>query len=125
LPIPLREVYVRPVTYRRDAKPRRRKGQPETAASILAQVVAGLGGADRAQEQNVFSVFDDVVGTHLRKHAQADMLRQGTLYVRVSSSAMAHQVTMLREEILSKMAPHLPPGTITEIRTRVGTIAAR
>jgi hypothetical protein len=119
------EVYGRPVKYRREVKPKRAKGQPESAASILAKVVAGLCGSERAQEVNVFSVFDEVVGAHLRKYAQADNLRQGTLFVRVSSAAMAHQVTMLREEIITKMAAHLPTGTITEIRTRVGAITER
>jgi hypothetical protein len=38
---------------------------------------------------------------------------------------MAHQVTMLREEIIAKMSLHLPNGTITEIRTRVGAVTER
>jgi hypothetical protein len=42
-----------------------------------------------------------------------------------SSSAIAHHLTLLRGEILKKMAPLLPPGMVTDIRTRVGRIEQR
>lgn len=103
-------------------RPKRPKSQPESAASIVSSVVASLGGTHRGQEQTVFSVFDHVIGPHLCQHARPDSLSQGTLYICVVGSAMAHQVTLMRGEILEKMSLHLPPGMVTQIRTRVGSI---
>jgi predicted nucleic acid-binding Zn ribbon protein len=87
-------------------------------------LVAKLGGERRGREQRVFSVYADIGGDFLRKHSRPDALHDGTLVVRVSSSAIAHHLTLLRGEILKKMAPLLPPGMVTDIRTRVGQIEA-
>jgi hypothetical protein len=82
--------------------------------------MASIGGDWRGREHKVFAVYDDVGGEFLRKHSRPDSLRDGTLMVRVSSSAIAHHLVLLRGEILKRMAPLLPPNTVTDIRTRVG-----
>ncbi len=103
-------------------RPRRRKGQPETAGDLLPAVVASIGGERRGREQQVFAVYTDVGGDFLRKHTRPDVLRATTLVVRVSSSAVAHHLTLLRGEILKRMSPLLPAGMVTDIRTRVGEL---
>ena len=81
-----------------------------------------MGGEHRAREQRVFAAYDQAVGSRLRQQTCADHLRGSTLYVRVSSSAMAHEITLLKGEILAAMAPHLEPGMVSDLRTRVGKI---
>jgi hypothetical protein len=103
-------------------RPRRRKSEPEHASALVPAVVASIGGEGRGREQQVFSVYSDIGGEFLRKHSRPDALRDRTLIVRVSSSAIAHHLTLLRGEILQKMAPRLPPGMVTDIRTRVGEL---
>lgn len=88
----------------------------------MAQVMAHMGGHQRANEQQVFAAYDEAVGPRLRLQTCADNLRAGTLYVRVASSAMAHQITLLKGEILARMAERLPPGKVSDLRTRVGKI---
>jgi len=104
------------------ARPRRRKSEPQHASSLMPAVMASIGGDQRAREQRVFAIYGEVGGEFLHKHSRPDALRDSTLIVRVSSSAIAHHLTLLRGEILQKMAPLLPPGMVVEIRTRVGTI---
>ena len=101
---------------------RRRKSEPEHASALVSAVVASIGGDRRGREQRVFSIYTDIGGDFLRKHTRPDTLRDSTLIVRVSSSAIAHHLTLMRGEILQKMAPLLPPGMVTDIRTRVGTL---
>jgi hypothetical protein len=120
LPIQDRTVYVPAV--KSPSRPRRRKSEPEHISALLPGVVAKIGGEKRGREQQVFSVYSEVGGDFLRKHSRPDGLRDGTLIVRVASSSIAHHVTLLRGEILSRMAPLLPPGMVTEIRTRVGQL---
>lgn len=103
-------------------RPRRRKSQPVHAADVVSSVVASIGGDHRGREQKVFAVYAEVGGEFLRKNSRADALRDGTLVVRVPSSAIAHHVTLLRGEILRKMAPLLPAGIVTDLRTRVGDL---
>ena len=106
-------------------RPRRRNAEPETAASLMSAVVARVGGEHRAREHRIFAAYEQAVGGPLRQHTRAEYLREGTLFVRVSSSALAHQITLLKREILVRMAPLMDPGTVTDLRTRVGSLDAR
>ena len=101
-------------------RPRRRNAEPETAASLVSVVVARVGGEHRAREHRIFAAYDQAVGGPLRQHTRAERLHEGTLFVRVSSSAMAHQITLLKREILARMEPLVDPGTVMDLRTRVG-----
>ncbi len=104
------------------ARPGRRKSDPVLAADVVSSVVANIGGDRRGREQKVFGVYAEIGGEFLRKHSRADALLDHTLLVRVASSAIAHHVTLLRGEILRKMAPLLPPGMVTDLRTRVARL---
>jgi hypothetical protein len=85
-------------------------------------VVARIGGDRRGREQKVFAIYADIAGEFLCKHSRPDALRDKTLVLQVESSAIAHHVILLRGEILRKMAPLLPPGMVTDLRTRVGKL---
>jgi hypothetical protein len=85
--------------------------------------VASIGGDWRGREQKVFAVYADVGGDFLRKNSRPDALRDSTLVVRVPSSAIAHHVTLLRGEILRRMAELLPVGMVADLRTRVGDLS--
>ena len=104
-------------------RPFRRKSEPEPASALVSDVVGKLGGSWRGKEQRVFLIYADVGGDFLRKHTRPDSLRNGTLFIRVSSSAIAHHLTLLRGEILQRLGALLPAGTVTDIRTRVGSLA--
>jgi hypothetical protein len=103
-------------------RPRRRKSEPVLASEVVSSVVARIGGDRRGREQKVFAIYADIAGEFLRKHSRPDALRDKTLVVQVPSSAIAHHLTLLRGEILRRMAPLLPPGMVTELRTRVGQL---
>ncbi len=91
----------------------------------MSAVVARVGGEHRAREHRIFAAYEQAVGGPLRPHTRAEYLREGTLVVRVSSSALAHQITLLKREILTRMQPMLAPGSVTDLRTRVGPLDAR
>jgi hypothetical protein len=105
-------------------RPRSRHTQPETAADLIGAVVAKIGGDARALEHRVFDGYGLAVGELLRERSQPEKLRGSTLIVRVGSSAIAHQLTLLKGEILAKMAESIGPGAVTDIRTRVGPLRA-
>jgi hypothetical protein len=106
------------------SRPRARHTQPESAASLLSAVVAKIGGDARALEQRVFDGYGTAVGELLRHRTQPEKLRGSTLFVRVGSSAIAHELTMLKGDILGRLAHVLGPGLVTDIRTRVGPLGA-
>jgi hypothetical protein len=105
-------------------RPRARHTEPESAASLVSAVVAKIGGDARALEHRVFDAFDVAVGQVLRHRTRPEKLRGSTLFVRVGSSAIAHEVTMLKAEILARLTSVIGTGLVTDIRTRVGPLSA-
>jgi predicted nucleic acid-binding Zn ribbon protein len=122
LPDAVRKGYGGRVTPPRRA--RRRHTEPEAAASLVNEVVARIGGQARALEHRVFDAYTASVGVMMREKTRPEKLRGTTLFVRVSSSALAHSLTMLRAEILSRMSVDLGPGVVSDLRTRVGPLRA-
>ena len=108
----------------KSSRPRSRHTQPESAAALVNAVVAKIGGDARALEHKVFDGFAVAVGQLLRHRTQAEKLRGTTLFVRVGSSAIAHEVTMLKGEILVRLAEVIGAGVVSDIRTRVGPLGA-
>jgi hypothetical protein len=88
----------------------------------MGSVLARLGGSGRALEFRVFDCYTRAVGGVLGARTVPDRLAGTTLFVRVASSALAHEVTVLRGEILAKMTAELGTGVVRELRTRVGAV---
>jgi hypothetical protein len=103
-------------------KHREHLGPPETAANLMGQVLARLGGQGRALEFRVFDAYARVVGELLRARTTPERLAGTTLLVRVATSALAHEVTLLRGEIIAKLTAEVGPNVVTELRTRVGKV---
>lgn len=103
--------------------PRRRpQAEPESTADLMAGLMSRLGGSGRALEYRVFEAYADAAGGVFRTRSRPDSFRDGTLFVRVPSSALAHELTLLRTELLARMERRLGPGVVTAIRTRVGAV---
>lgn len=103
--------------------PRRpRMPEPKSFADLLPQVVARLGGSERSLEQKVFMAYERAVGTHFARHSRPERLKEGTLIVRLESSALAQELTLLKRTLMERMALELEAGTVKDIRTRVGPL---
>jgi predicted nucleic acid-binding Zn ribbon protein len=103
---------------------RLRSSEPESAASLVDAVVSRIGGDARAREHRVFDAYNTTVGTLLGRRSSPEKLRGTMLIVRVSSSAIAHQLALLKGDVLVGLAARLGPGVVTDLRTRVGPLGA-
>ena len=81
-----------------------------------------LGGSGRALEFRVFDCYTRVVGDALRARTMPERLAGTTLFVRATTSALAHELTLLRADILERMATEMGQGIVLDLRTRVGRI---
>jgi len=95
---------------------------PTRSAELVSEVLGRLGGAGRALEFRVFDSYARVIGEALRARSMPERLVGTTLFVRASSSAIAHELTLLRAEILERMSGEIGQGIVLELRTRVGRI---
>jgi predicted nucleic acid-binding Zn ribbon protein len=103
-------------------KRRPRNPEPQTAASLLPHVVARIGGDDRGLEQRVSLAWKDAVGEALARRARPEAVRGKTLYVRVDSSALAHELTLLKRQVLDKLTRALGGPLVADLRTRTGPL---
>ena len=101
-------------------QPRRVQEEPETAGDLISGLLSRLGGKGRALEYRVFDAYARAAGDVLASRTSPDSFREGTLFVRTGSSALAHEIVLLRVELLARMEAVLGPGIVKEIRTRVG-----
>ena len=97
---------------------------PTRSADLVNEVLGRLGGSGRALEFRVFDCYSRVVGEALRTRTMPERLAGTTLFVRATTSALAHELTLLRGEILERMAAEMGQGIVLELRTRVGRIPA-
>jgi predicted nucleic acid-binding Zn ribbon protein len=87
----------------------------------MAGLISRMGGTGRALEYRVFAAYSEAAGGVLRARTTPDSFRDGTLFIRVGSSALAHELTLLRAELLERLRTALGAGVVTAIRTRVGS----
>jgi hypothetical protein len=97
---------------------------PTRSADLVSEVLGRIGGRGRALEFRVFDCYSRVVGETLRTRTMPERLVGTTLFIRASNSAMAHELTLLRADVLERMAREMGQGVVLEIRTRVGRIPA-
>ena len=102
-----------------DARP---TSSPRRLRPCLPQVVARLGGDDRGLEQRVSLAWKDAVGEALSLRARPEAVRGKTLYVRVESSSLAHELTLLKRRVLDRLARALGGPLIEDMRTRTGPL---
>ena len=101
---------------------RPRNPEPQTAASLVAHVVARIGGDDRGLEQRVSLAWKEAVGESLARRARPGAVRGKTLYVRVESSSLAHELTLLKRQVLERLGRALGGPLIEDMRTRTGPL---
>ena len=78
------------------------------------------GGLERGfQRGKALTLWAEIVGSGLAGITEAERLEDGVLFVRVSDSVAAHQLTYLREEFVKRYAQKLP-GAVQDLRFQVG-----
>ena len=91
----------------------------------MSSFLARLGGSGRGLEYRVFDAYTKAAGEMLAARSTPDSFRDGTLHVRTASAALAHEITLLRGQLLERMTAVLGEGIVRDLRTRVGGALAR
>ena len=95
---------------------------PTRSADLVSEVLGRIGGSGRALEFRVFDCYSRVIGEALRTRTMPERLAGTTLFVRATTSVIAHELTLLRADILERMAAEMGQGIVLELRTRVGRL---
>ena len=96
----------------------------ERLGDVLGKSLKRLELAPRLDEYGVWPVWNDVVGNPIARNAQPEKIRNGTLFVKVSSPVWMQQLQFMKELISEKLNQRLGTVVVKNIFFVVGKIDA-
>ena len=79
----------------------------ESVGAVLEQSLKRLDLAPRLDEYGVWPIWRDVVGQTIARNAQPEKIRNGTLFVKVSSPVWMQELQFMKEMIAEKLNQRL------------------
>jgi predicted nucleic acid-binding Zn ribbon protein len=98
--------------------------QLERVGTVLEQSLKRLDLAVRLDEYGVWPIWNEVVGKTIARNAQPEKIRQGTLFVKVSSPVWMQQLQFVKNMITDKLNQRLRRDVVKNIFFMVGRIDA-
>lgn len=97
------------------------KNHSQPLASLLPDVMAGLGLDRRRAEAEIVKVWNNLMDPQVTAHAQPAGLHKGTLFVTVDSSAWLDEIVRYRRrEILDRLQHSFGKEMVKRISFRAG-----
>ena len=90
--------------------------------SVLEQSLKRLNLGTQLDEYGVWPIWNDVVGTAVANNAQPERIRNGTLFLKVSSPVWMQQLQYMKELIAEKLNARLGAELVKNIFFVVGKI---
>jgi predicted nucleic acid-binding Zn ribbon protein len=98
--------------------------QTESVGDVLEQSLKRLDLAARLDDYAVWPIWNDVVGKVIARNAQPEKIRNGTLFVKVSSPVWMQQLQFMKDMIAGKLNHRLKGETVKNLFFMVGRIEA-
>jgi len=102
-----------------------KRDQPiERVGDVLSHSLKRLDLTPRLDEYGVWPIWNDVVGKAIANNAQPEKIRNGTLFVKVTSPVWLQQLQFMKEMITEKLNQRLKSEVVKTIFFMVGRIDA-
>jgi hypothetical protein len=98
----------------------RKHAPPERLGTVLDQSIKRLDLSGRLDEYGIWPVWNDTVGITIARNAQPEKIRNGTLFVKVSSPVWMQQLQYMKEMIAEKLNQRLRAEIVKNIFFVVG-----
>lgn len=96
--------------------------QLERLGAVLSQSLKRLDLTPRLEEYGIWPIWNEVVGKAIANNAQPEKIRNGTLFVKVSSPVWMQQLQFMKEMIAEKLNQRLKSDAVKTIFFMVGRI---
>lgn len=96
--------------------------QIESIGAVLAQSLKRFDLAPRLDEYGVWPIWREVVGKMIARNAQPEKIRNGTLFIKVSSPVWMQELQFMKEMIAGKLNQRLNGEIVKNIFFMVGRI---
>ena len=98
--------------------------QLERVGEVLDKSLKRLDLAPRLDDYGVWPIWNEIVGATIARNAQPEKIRNGTLFVKVSSPVWMQQLQFMKEMIADKLNHRLEREVVKNIFFMVGRIEA-
>jgi len=86
----------------------------ESVGAVLEQSLKRLDLAPRLDEYGVWPIWREVVGRTIARNAQPEKIRNGTLFVKVSSPVWMQELQFMKEMIAEKLNQRLQNNAVVK-----------
>ena len=90
--------------------------------TILGTMLRTMDSPQQREQFRVWDIWEGVVGPQIAGKTRPEALRNGVLVVSVTSSVWMQELSFMKQKILDRINQTLAPGTIKEIRFKLGDI---
>ena len=94
----------------------------DVIGEVLDKSLSRLDLSRRLDEYGVWPIWRDVVGEAIARNAQPEKIRNGTLFVKVSSPVWMQELQFMKEMIAEKLNHRLPGDVVKNIFFMVGRV---
>lgn len=96
--------------------------QVDRLGDVLAKSLKRLELAPRLDEYGVWPIWNDIVGAPIARNAQPEKIRNGTLFVKVTSPVWMQQLQYMKEMIAESINQRLKADIVKNIFFVVGRL---
>ena len=96
----------------------------ERLGAVLDKSLKRLELGPRLDEYGVWPIWNDVVGKPIARNAQPEKIRNGTLFIKVTSPVWMQQLQFMKEMIVEKLNQRLKAEVVKNIFFVVGRVDA-
>jgi len=96
--------------------------RPERIGDLLRERIADLGWECRLREEEVLTGWDAAVGPQIAAHARPSHIANRRLTIVTESPVWTQQLSMLKPELLRRIAGSFGPDTVTDLFFVTGKI---
>ena len=100
----------------------KKKKAPEKIGPILERLLSGLNLGIKVKQQQIWDVWNNVVGEHIARQAQPHHIRNMILWVNVSSSSWMQQLEFIKHTIVERLNRQIGEQVIRDIRFKIGSL---
>jgi hypothetical protein len=96
--------------------------QIERLGQVLHKSLKRLELSTRLDEYSVWPIWNDVVGSTIARNAQPEKIRNGTLFIKVTSPVWMQQLQYMKEMIAEKLNQRLKTNIVKNMFFVVGQV---
>jgi len=96
--------------------------RPELIGDILKERIGALGWECRLREEEVLTSWDAAVGPQIAAHARPSHITDHRLTIVTESPVWTQQLSLLKPDLLRRIARNFGPGVVTDLYFITGKI---